>query len=410
MDAFPILDKHNNLEKYISFFNILTEESSIKLELMKAKAIINRKQIEARTILDALHTGIMLVNNEGTILDINTKYEQLFSIDRYNFYSKKMKLKDRPCYLPEMGDALLNKKSFNCEFWFHTNADNPEKSYICKEKEPDSIYLRYEGASIKNSNKQQIAYLIFFREMTQEQILLETVKEAKEKAEMANQLKSAFLANMSHEIRTPLNSIIGFSDLLCTEEVNAEDKADYADIIHQNNELLLRVINDVLDLSLIESGMFQLDPQHFNVKKVVADIHDSFLPKAKRHELEFTLQEDGKDCTVFLDKNRFAQVLINFVSNAIKYTPKGGKIAMHYQARPNGIYIGVTDNGIGIDKDKQDKVFQRFEKLDNFAQGTGLGLSICKAIVEKHKGEIGFESQEKEGSTFWAFIPCEITY
>jgi signal transduction histidine kinase len=228
---------------------------------------------------------------------------------------------------------------------------------------------------------------------------------AKEKAEQSDKLKSAFLANMSHEIRTPLNAIVGFSELLSGTK-NTSEKTEYNHIIHNNNKLLLRLIGDILDLSKIESGIIELNYEEYDFSTIFDEVYCYFNQKMANSNVELILDNPYKKCIVNLDKNRTTQVLTNFLTNAIKYTPSGS-IKMGYQYENNGIKIYVKDSGIGIAKEKQDRVFARFEKLDNFAQGTGLGLSICKAITDIQKGKIGFMSEKDKGSTFWVWLPTK---
>ncbi|MGL5272112.1 MAG: sensor histidine kinase [Phocaeicola sp.] len=226
----------------------------------------------------------------------------------------------------------------------------------------------------------------------------------KEKAEESNRLKSAFLANMSHEIRTPLNAIVGFSDLLCITEDRTE-REEYAKIISLNNELLLRLINDILDLSKIESNSIKLSIETFDFNDLINEIYASFNGRVEEKKLKLIKHIPYKSCKVALDKNRIAQIGINFLTNSIKHTFEGS-IKIGYECKDGGIVISVEDTGLGISKKNQTKLFERFEKLNDFAQGTGLGLSICKALVETMNGKIGMESEEGKGSIFWAWIPC----
>ena len=229
--------------------------------------------------------------------------------------------------------------------------------------------------------------------------------EAKRRAEDADKMKSVFLANMSHEIRTPLNAIVGFSDLLMVTE-DQEEKEEFIQIINANNELLLKLINDILDLSKIEAGSVELKYENFDLAVYFNELAASMHRRVVNPQVRLVPVNPYEACTVRLDKNRLAQILTNFVTNAIKYTSKG-TIEMGYEKIDENIRLYVRDTGIGIPEDKKDKVFHRFEKLDEFAQGTGLGLSICKAIVEACRGEIGFESEFDKGSLFWAVLPCQ---
>ena len=228
-----------------------------------------------------------------------------------------------------------------------------------------------------------------------------------DKAELSDRLKSAFLANMSHEIRTPLNAIVGFSELMVYSEDPAE-KEEYMSIIQSNNELLLRLINDILDLSKIESGILDRKRETFNLAKVCNELYTMIQPKITNPDVEFQMDNSSPDCWIFLDRSRLKQVWMNYLTNAVKCT-KSGYIKMGYSIEREGIRIYVEDSGVGIPEELQERVFGRFQKLNEFAQGTGLGLAISRAIIEGAGGEVGFTSTPGIGSTFWAWIPCEIS-
>ena len=234
---------------------------------------------------------------------------------------------------------------------------------------------------------------------------MEKIRQAKLLAEQSDKLKSAFLANMSHEIRTPLNAIVGFSDLLMNSEEQG-DKEEYMQIINTNNELLLKLINDILDLSKLESGSVELKYEEFDLAEYFDSMASSMKQRVTNPKVQLVAVNPYSVCRVRLDKNRVAQVVTNYVTNAIKYTPQG-TIEMGYEVVDAGIRLYVRDTGIGIPEEKKRKVFHRFEKLDEFAQGTGLGLSICKAITESMGGSVGFESEYSRGSLFWAVLPCD---
>ena len=239
----------------------------------------------------------------------------------------------------------------------------------------------------------------------EQQEMIKELKVLKEKAELSDRLKSAFLANMSHEIRTPLNAIVGFSELM-TSCNDPEEKNMYINIIKSNNELLLRLINDILDLSKIEAGILERKIERFNLATVSDELYACVLPKITNPGVKLCQDKAEANCWVTLDRNRLIQVWMNFLTNAIKYT-KSGHIKMGYSVEGNGVRIYVEDTGIGIPQESHDKVFARFEKINEFVQGTGLGLAISKAIVETAGGSISFSSTPGTGSTFWAWVPCE---
>ena len=231
----------------------------------------------------------------------------------------------------------------------------------------------------------------------------EMLVKARDKAEASDRLKSAFLANMSHEIRTPLNAIIGFSSLLASTE-DAAEKELYNSLIGHNNKLLLNLINDVIDLSKIESGYLELHPDWVNLtelldESVAEDIHQ--VPSG----VELLTNYPAHDSLAELDRLRIKQILSNFLSNALKNTTTG-RVEAFYEVDHQFVRIGVKDTGRGIPQNMLEKIFERFEKLDSFAQGAGLGLSICKLIVEKMNGRVLVDSQLGIGTTFVIELPC----
>ena len=226
---------------------------------------------------------------------------------------------------------------------------------------------------------------------------------ARDKAEELDRLKSAFLANMSHEIRTPLNAIVGFSSLLA-ETDSRNERQEYIKIVQENNELLLQLISDILDLSKIEAGTFNFVYTNVDVNETCAEIIKSISMKVSKG-VELIFEEPFPECYIYTDKNRFTQVISNFINNALKFTQQGCITLGYEQVSHQKIKFYVRDTGMGIPEEKQKSVFERFVKLNTFVQGTGLGLSICKSIVSQMEGEIGVDSTEGVGSCFWFTHP-----
>ncbi|QUR43085.1 PAS domain S-box protein [Bacteroides xylanisolvens] len=226
---------------------------------------------------------------------------------------------------------------------------------------------------------------------------------ARDKAEELDRLKSAFLANMSHEIRTPLNAIVGFSSLLAETDSRSE-RQEYIKIVQENNELLLQLISDILDLSKIEAGTFNFVYTNVDVNETCAEIIKSMSMKVSKG-VELIFEEPLPECYLYTDKNRFTQVISNFINNALKFTQQGCITLGYKQVSHQKIKFYVRDTGMGIPEEKQKSIFERFVKLNTFVQGTGLGLSICKSIVSQMGGEIGVDSTEGVGSCFWFTHP-----
>lgn len=228
---------------------------------------------------------------------------------------------------------------------------------------------------------------------------------AKEQAEESDRLKSAFLANMSHEIRTPLNAIVGFSSILA-EAADTPESHEYVKIIEDNNSLLLQLINDILDLSRIEAGLLDFCYTHVDINSCISKFAETSrlrMPENVACRTELCM----KRCYIHTEKNRLMQVLGNYFSNAAKYTSEGSITIGYYPPKEGKMRFFVRDTGCGISPDKQQVVFQRFVKLDNFKQGTGLGLSICQMIAEKMNATVGVSSQVGRGSEFWIEIPYQ---
>lgn len=234
-----------------------------------------------------------------------------------------------------------------------------------------------------------------------EKVKLSTQKLATSRinAENAMRAKSVFLSNMSHEIRTPLNALSGFSSLLTEEGLDDETRRQCNEVIQQNSELLLKLINDVIDLSSLEFGKLQFCIAQHDAVSICRNVIDT-VNKVKQTQAELTFTTELEEMPIETDDSRLQQVLINLLINATKFTPQGSIVLKLEKETDDTVLFTVTDTGCGIPKDRQTNIFQRFEKLNENAQGSGLGLSICQLIIEHIGGQIWIDSEYAEGSRF----------
>lgn len=230
----------------------------------------------------------------------------------------------------------------------------------------------------------------------------------KEHSISADKLKSAFIANMSHEVRTPLNAIVGFSGLIVSAS-SEEERKMYADIITENNERLLRLVNDIFDLSQIEAGAVEFQYSEFDVNDLLRELEGIFRMKMNgQSPVELVCEAQLQPIMMYSEQQRIIQVLTNLLHNAMKFTETG---EIRFGCRMEGaekVYFFVSDTGIGIPKEEQDKIFSRFIKLDREVQGTGLGLTLSQTIIKHLGGDLGLESEVNKGSTFFFTLPLVI--
>jgi signal transduction histidine kinase/ActR/RegA family two-component response regulator len=237
------------------------------------------------------------------------------------------------------------------------------------------------------------------------------IRNAERKAIDSDMLKTAFLQNISHEIRTPMNSIVGFSHLLQDKTITDTDKTEYLEMISKSSDQLLNIVNEVLDISLIETGNISLNKKRVHLNSLLDDVYQSYKSQIKEN-IEFSLNKGLSDSlsTILTDDIKVTQILNNLINNAIKFTDKG-HIRFGYSLVNKELEFFIEDTGIGIDSEFHDKIFERFLKVDKenirLYDGVGLGLAICKGNVELLKGRIWLESKPGNGSIFFFTIPYE---
>lgn len=264
--------------------------------------------------------------------------------------------------------------------------------------------FRYTTTQLSTGGYQTAGLLLNIQEVKEKEFELEEARRIAEKAE----LKESFLANMSHEIRTPLNAIVGFTNIVTTcNDLPEEEKQEYMNIINKNTELLLKLINDILELSRLDAGQMSFDFSVCSVDKLINDIYITHQMLVPSHLTFLKEVPASSSLEVRVDIGRVTQVLTNFLNNACKFTSEGYiKLGYIYVEDRNEVHIYVEDSGKGIPEEAQKIIFSRFYKHDEFTQGTGLGLSICKVIIKKLGGQIKLQSEEGKGSRFTIVLPC----
>lgn len=380
-----------------------------KLNLQKNEWMAHIK--ESDTILHSMNACFMLVDRDFVVL--RTNYYDLNGIPGEPVSNR-------------VGDLLKCKNAVRSEgCGAHHNCGSCMVRYtienaFCHKKgfskleasmrlfSPDHQHIipcdvSVSGTYLTDGDQEQMLLTIYdITELKNTQRLLSIEKE---NAVSAEKLKSAFIANMSHEIRTPLNAIIGFSGLLASTDDDVEKKM-YLDIVAENNHRLLQIVTDVLDLSKIESGSLDFHYSRFDVNDLLCGLHGILEIRLKdKPDIKLVCEARTDEWMIYSEQQRIVQILTNLVHNAIKFTQNG---EIRFGCRPHGetdVYFYVSDTGIGIPVGEQDKIFDRFTKLDHEVPGTGLGLTLSQTIVQSLDGEIGVESEVTKGSTFWFTLP-----
>lgn len=372
-------------------------------EKKKSLELIQENEERYRTIFYSNLDGLVIFDSMGKIVEVNDVICKMYGytkdelINRKDY--KKMQIA-KNIQLSHVKKHLLTHEYLNSE-----SIDNKSDGTQFH------INARLRWINYKNENH----ILAIIRDISDKKSNELALIKAKEKAEESDQLKSSFLANMSHEIRTPMNSIIGFSNLLDESDLSEEEKQSFISRIKNNSEQLLRLINDIIDISKIEANQVNLIYESINIQSFFEKLYESFEYDAKQRKvfLKYQSPEKNRIKSFMCDFNRLTQIMSNLISNALKFTPEGGtvRIGFYYDLDPNSIILFVKDNGIGIPKDAQKHIFDRFRQAHIMTHtdygGTGLGLSISKGLVENMNGRIWFESEEGVGTQFSISLPIK---
>lgn len=334
--------------------------------------------------------------------------------DDYRFYIINKKF-EQMCNLPK--ESLIGKTDY--EVFPKREADKYRKDDIeasaCTEEAPmiiheivtspdRDVHTHLQTAKFSFTFKGKKLLICVGDDVTLQHQMMDQLKDALDKAEQADRLKSQFITNMSHEIRTPLNAIVGFSQLIVDAKCK-EEQEEYHRIVTLNNNLLLTLIEDVLNLSVLDSGKVKFNDTVFDFSDLFGDLATQMRERINNPEIKFITETPSQILMVKADRERLTQIVGNLITNAAKFT-RQGYIKMGYICKDNGVEIYVEDTGIGIDKTNLNSIFNRFKKLNSFIQGTGLGLPICKSITDQMGGKIWVESEFGKGSIFHVWLPC----
>ena len=396
------------------------ENESLKNELSQ---ILNAKLNKTTIKLSQVETDYELlykeISNSGVLIELDAKGDIL----RVNDYFQNLTGISCDSIVGESYQVLINEKTSSKEDLFkealHQNERKTGKIQLTNTS-GEEIWLRTSLNPLSNSKGEVRGLLLVAQDITAEIKSQQYLLESKKTAERTNAQKDKFIANMSHEIRTPLNAILGFTELLNHVD-NIEQGKEYLKPIKNAGDKLLFIVNDILDLSKIEAGVFQIDQRPFELIKTIEKVFSILHLNAHRKKLDFSFQiDENVPDSLFGDKNRLAQILLNLLNNALKFTDNGFvKLSVslngtldHELTDQVNIQFKVSDTGIGIAKDKLDMIFERFSQEDSQTSvnygGTGLGLNITKLLVEKQGGSIEVLSEKNRGSDFIFSIPFKL--
>jgi PAS domain S-box-containing protein len=404
-----------NIERKQTEASLAALNASLEQRVIDRTRELKEREQLIRATLDALCAHIAVVDHSGTIIATNRAWRE-FAIAND---ADVIDVSEGGNYLQvcdaaaAQGDADAAKFAATLREVLAGQRGSWTFEYSCHSPSQKRwFYCVATACAIDNERHVVVAH----EDVSPVKRAQEELRTAKEQAERANQAKSEFLATMSHELRTPLNGILGMNALLLRTPLDNRQR-QYVEAVNSSGKLLAQQINDVLDLSKIEAGKLELDPQDADVETLVYDVVEMMTNSAQEKGLSLACCINQAACVVArVDDNRMRQILVNLLGNAIKFTESGGvSVAVDRTVQVDGIHhlrIDVTDSGIGIAPDRRHRLFTPFSQVDSSTTrhfgGTGLGLSICKQLVSLMGGEIGVESELGVGSTFWMDIPVEV--
>lgn len=378
-------------------------EKHLLSELQSANRNLTNEKNKYLTIFESFYSPIIILNDENKIINFNLAASKLFTDIRIagTLYYNKGKSDEALFLINERLNDFVNSTLSDLAFETYLDTNEGQRYYLVKMKRMLDVSEKFKGV------------IIILDDLTERKEMERQFEIAKSKAEEADQLKTAFLANMSHEIRTPMNAIIGFTDLLLNDKIKESERKEYLKLILQSGNMLVKIIDDIIDISQIESRQITICPVKFDISDFLSDLHSvyrEFIRKDEGKEIDLILNIDDDDDTMLVtDPHRLKQVFYNLLSNAQKFTSKGFIEFGFKSADENHAYFYVKDTGIGIPGDKQNLIFDRFIQIEDCYTkefgGTGLGLTITKNIITLMGGNIWVESESGKGTTFHFILP-----
>ena len=392
----PVLKESAEIEKLVILFFDITEEEKLKREILKLTRAVENAPI-----------SIVITNTDNIIEYVNPFFEKKTGWTLSDVKGKK----------PSILGTKYNQKFYNDIIEKLQAGKTWKGEFLNKKRNGEPYWEQAFIAPIKDKKGRLINFVAVKEDITERKEFIKQLEQAKKKAEIANKSKSEFLANMSHEIRTPMNAIMGFIELVLETELQETQKR-YLNIVKESTENLLRILNDILDISKFDSSKIDFENRPFNFRQLINQSSNIFSSKIAEKGLELHVETDEKIPTTLIgDEVRIGQVINNLINNAIKFTPEGSiSLKARLVSKYNNmavIEVSVKDTGIGIPEDKKDKIFDAFSQADSSITrrfgGTGLGLAIASKIVKHYNGKIWVESEENVGSTFFFVIELEIS-
>jgi signal transduction histidine kinase len=382
-----------------------------KIELLEKENLVLKEELILKnefqghvSVLDNIPLALIHLDFSGNFIFGNDFFFSLFDLD-YSFIDKNTNISS---FSPLWGTELIEK--INTLLRKHETF-NIETSL--KQDHQKRIY-KARGVAVRNDQDQVSSYLIIIGDITQRKMAENQLIDAKERAEESDRLKTAFISNISHEIRTPINHIMGFLELLSIDDIDAETRNEYRNIIYNSSQSLLNSIENIIDIAKIKSGQIKLKTNKVNVNemlKSVAKLSEEIVKKNNKQNLEIrtNLPDDSDDYHIQIDDYRLKQIIKNLVENAIKFTNEG-YVEFGYKQSKNGhLYFYVRDTGIGISQEDFDHIFQNFRQIDyrntREVEGSGLGLSISKGLAELLNARLELRSVIGKGSVFSLYFP-----